>query len=533
MPEIDSLIANFPEKLGILFEPARYKVIFGGRGGGRCFAKGTLVMMYTGILRAVEDVNSGDLLMGPDSKPRRVLGATTAGTSMMYDVEQTGGGKTYTVNGNHVLTLKKSHSEGPRLRNGKMYHSSRYPNSPDTLNITVGEWVKKSKKFKSYYFGYKTESIDFSSTPTPIDPYFLGMWLGDGTSRELRLTVCHGDQEILDYCSAYVATFGNSMSVCTKQGVGAYDVGFPPAAGVYKNPVWQLFLSAGLANNKHIPDGYFTASEKDRLSLLAGLIDSDGWLHHNGYVFTNTNPLLAFGAKHIADFLGFKTNIYIKKANGEDRIQDAYNVSINGDTWRIPCLLKRKKIVKGDVNKNKDFSLRAISVVEKEVGEYFGFEVDGDHLFLLEDGTVVHNSWGCARALLLKAIARPLRVLCAREVQQSIRDSVHKLLGDQIRLLGLGEHFEILEKSIRVKNGGEFTFSGLSTQTVESIKSMEGVDIVWCFPAGTQVDGKSIEEIKEGDWVFSFNHATNLVERRRVLGTSKRKTPEVFYRLLT
>lgn len=93
------------------------------------------------------------------------------------------------------------------------------------------------------------------------------------------------------------------------------------------------------------------------------------------------------------------------------------------------------------------------------------------------------RSWGCARALLLFAVQRPIRVLCAREVQKSIRDSVHKLLSDQIQLLGLGSFFEVQEAVIKVNRGGEFTFIGLSTQTIESVKSMEGIDYVWCEEA--------------------------------------------------
>jgi len=93
------------------------------------------------------------------------------------------------------------------------------------------------------------------------------------------------------------------------------------------------------------------------------------------------------------------------------------------------------------------------------------------------------RSWGCARALLLKAIITPIRVLCAREIQKSIRDSVHKLLSDQIQHLGISPMFEIQEAVIKVRNGGEFTFSGLSTQTIESIKSMEGIDYVWAEEA--------------------------------------------------
>lgn len=89
------------------------------------------------------------------------------------------------------------------------------------------------------------------------------------------------------------------------------------------------------------------------------------------------------------------------------------------------------------------------------------------------------KSWGFARALLILAAQKPLRVLCAREVQKSIKDSVHRLLNDQIQAMGLGGHYEVFETEIRGKNGSLFLFAGLAQHTVESIKSFEGVDIVW------------------------------------------------------
>lgn len=85
-------------------------------------------------------------------------------------------------------------------------------------------------------------------------------------------------------------------------------------------------------------------------------------------------------------------------------------------------------------------------------------------------------------------VQRPLRVLCTREVQQSIRESVHKLLSEQIELLGVGGFFEIEKLSIRGRNGTEFVFAGLSDQTAESIKSYEGFDICWIEEAQVVTD---------------------------------------------
>ena len=89
------------------------------------------------------------------------------------------------------------------------------------------------------------------------------------------------------------------------------------------------------------------------------------------------------------------------------------------------------------------------------------------------------KSWGFARALLALGASRPLRVLCAREVQESIKESVHRLLKDQIEELGLGGHYQVLETEIRGKNGTLFVFAGLLQHTVTSIKSYEGFDVCW------------------------------------------------------
>lgn len=89
------------------------------------------------------------------------------------------------------------------------------------------------------------------------------------------------------------------------------------------------------------------------------------------------------------------------------------------------------------------------------------------------------KSWGVARALLLQGADRPLRILCAREVQRSMRDSVHRLLKDQIVALGLEAFYEVLDNEIRGLNGTLFLFTGLQSHTVDSIKSFEGVDAVW------------------------------------------------------
>lgn len=98
---------------------------------------------------------------------------------------------------------------------------------------------------------------------------------------------------------------------------------------------------------------------------------------------------------------------------------------------------------------------------------------------VLYGGRAATKSWGIAQTLLIEGTTRPLRDLCTRETQRSIKDSVHKLLADQIQALNLGYHYEVQQAAIKGRNGTEFLFAGLSDQTIDSIKSFEGVDRCW------------------------------------------------------
>lgn len=119
------------------------------------------------------------------------------------------------------------------------------------------------------------------------------------------------------------------------------------------------------------------------------------------------------------------------------------------------------------------------------------------------------KSWGFARALLVLAAGKPMRILCAREIQRSMKDSVHKLLSDQIGSLGLERFYEVQNDTIRGKNGSEFLFAGLRFN-IDNIKSKEGLDVVWVEEAQT-VSKASWDKLiptvrKEGSEVWiSFN----------------------------
>jgi len=95
------------------------------------------------------------------------------------------------------------------------------------------------------------------------------------------------------------------------------------------------------------------------------------------------------------------------------------------------------------------------------------------------------KSWSIARMLLARGRAKPERILCTREVQKSIAESVHQLLCDQVQELGMGDFYDIQKSYIYGKNGTQISYHGLSGQTVASLKSFEGTTICWVEEAQT------------------------------------------------
>lgn len=120
-----------------------------------------------------------------------------------------------------------------------------------------------------------------------------------------------------------------------------------------------------------------------------------------------------------------------------------------------------------------------MQAVTAEFPEKLAFLFEPHPYKVLYGGRDGVKSWSVARALLILGSQKPLRILCARETMDSIRESVHQLLTDQIALLGLDDFYHTLQSEIRGTNGTEFVFAGLRKQTVSSLKSYEAIDICW------------------------------------------------------
>ena len=150
----------------------------------------------------------------------------------------------------------------------------------------------------------------------------------------------------------------------------------------------------GVLGNKHIPRAYAINSTENRLRLLAGLIDSDGHLDpvSNGYEITQKNHALARQIKFLGDSLGFRTSLTKKRAtiSSIGYESEVWRVRLYGDINRVPVRVARKKAQPWA--SPVDWRQTGITVEFDKVDDYYGFEIDGNRLFLLQDMTVTHNT---------------------------------------------------------------------------------------------------------------------------------------------
>ena len=360
---------------------------------GKCLGKGTKVVMYDGTLKKVEDIQVGDLLMGDDSTPRKVL-SLARGQEEMYWIRQNKG-IDYRVNKSHILSLKRSRNEG------KHKHG-------DILNIELSEYIQKSDKFKSNYKGYKV-AIEFPKQPLSIEPYFLGLWLGDGRSSDVRIAT--QDDEVVEYLQSYAFRIDKKLhryavdGKCTMYGIT--NIQKENALKDLSGSLQGQLRVLGVLNNKHIPHSYIANTTQNRLELLAGLIDSDGYYDDKHHVMeiVQKNEKLANDIKYLADTLGFRVSIKKKKASIKSigYESDVYRVRIVGELDKIPTKIARKQA--RQLQSNRDYKHTGIKVEFDKVDDYYGFVLDGNHLFLLEDMTVTHNT-AFVLNMALKAIER-------------------------------------------------------------------------------------------------------------------------------
>ena len=287
-------------------------VFVAGTGVGKCHAAGTRVVKYDGSLIAVEDVRVGDLLMGPDSKPRSVL-TTVSGEDHLYEIIPARGGEPWRVNVDHVLTLS---GENQQL-----------------IDVPVRVFLSWPEKKKRQFSLVHAGPIDFPKTESaPKDPYEVG------------------------------------ISLCTEEDEAPENL--------TKDQPFR------------IPAAYKTSSKFFRKRLLSGLINTYGIVTKKGLEYIALSKEFANDVCFVARSLGLYS--YIKNVS-----RGYWLVSMQGSgCWSLPRL-KIPENVRIDLSADSKctqvtskFSIRKIDRTEK----YFGFSLDGDHRYLLDDFTITHNS---------------------------------------------------------------------------------------------------------------------------------------------
>lgn len=379
----------------------------GKPGAGKTYVKDTLTLMYDGTIKKVQDIVVGDLVMGDDSTPRKVL-ATHKLWDKVYEVKPVKG-DSYFVNSKHILSLKNSHRIGiprknrptKRNKNPPFFRHPAKMGDTDIFNISVEDWFKQSKRFKTKMKGWRT-GVEFKEKSVVIDPYILGIWLGDGSSGQAQLT--NADSHVYEEWRVY----GEKLGLKYESPDGLHHNLLVVEGKT--NKFCDQLRHYDLKNNKHIPHDYKTNSREKRLQLLAGLIDTDGSEHNKCYEISQKSKVLADDILFLARSLGFAAyaNEEIKKdQNGTEGLY--YRIGISGNCDQIPVKIPYK--VSGPRLQTKRHCLTGINVIEHDrYDEFYGFETDGNHLYLLSDFTVVHNSLALVTASV-KSITKGKKVL--------------------------------------------------------------------------------------------------------------------------
>lgn len=356
-------------------------------GGGKCLGKGTPILMFDGTIIPVEEIKVGSLLMGPDSKPRRVLSLARGREEMFRVIPKKG--TPYEVNRSHVLSLRMTNFKG------YLYCRGNRIGPEEIVNIEVSDYLRASSTFRHCAKGWRA-GVDFQSRDTPVElpPYILGLWLGDGCSR--LPSFANQDQEVISAINWHALSIGMNMReerVAGKCPIMHVTTGRENGGrGHEYNPMKRILRKFNLLKNKHIPHIYKANSRECRLQILAGLMDSDGSLGHNGFDYISKVERLADDVCFIARSLGFAAykSQCQKTCGNNGKVGTYYRVSISGNLSEVPCKIPRKRPVERRQKKNPlNTGIRLESIGD---GDYFGFEIDGDRLFMLGDFTVTHNT---------------------------------------------------------------------------------------------------------------------------------------------
>lgn len=365
-----------------------------------CHAKGYGILMYDGTIKKVEDIVVGDRVMGDDGTPRTVLELHN-GIDDMYEIRPLKG-KPFIVNKGHIMSmyrLKDKRKDGPSIE-----------------EASIGEYIKFAPYHKTILKLRRPNGFDFeeSKKNMPLDPYFLGLCLGDGSITS-SLSITTQRQEIVEYLYSFVKQYNMYIRVAEKKGTNNKSKSYFLSKGCGRggNPIINAIKDIGLYNrksgDKFIPIQYLTSNKENRYKLLAGFLDTDAYYNKSGkgYEYCSKSETMMKQFVLLCRSLGLLCSGYSCKL--VDGVK-YYRTGIYGNLENIPVRVGIRKGANRIINKNPYVVGFKVEYVGK--GEYYGFTTDGNHLYLDEQCFIHHNS---GKSLIISKIAheinRPTLVL--------------------------------------------------------------------------------------------------------------------------
>lgn len=435
------LTMPFPwvELTGVKGIPYGHITTFQGRpNSGKCHPAGTKILMFSGEVKNVEDLRAGDQLMGPDSRPRTVL-STCRGREMIYEVRPNYG-EPWRCNESHILSLKCNADKNTEFRKDQIY------------NLRLKDYLTLNGRVKWALKLYRT-GVEFPEQAVPFDPYFMGLWLGDGSRKAPRIS--HDEPDIEAYYEEFSAEHGLNYRKVTPEGKCPFHV-FTTDRG-QPNPVWDVLKESNIDGQRRIPKKWLINSRENRLRLLAGLLDTDGHMKLNSFEFSCKDPGLRDDVLFLCRSLGLRATYVEKEVQlaSWDEPRTYQRMMINGDCDEIPTLVKRKQ--SGPRKSKRSHLVTGFELVEQGVDDYYGFELDGDHLYLLGDFTVTHNTTLAMHAMVEAQMQGHQVVLIDTEYKFNF-ERFKNMGGDMSTLLSieapsLEDGFDALDDSIEFFQG--------------------------------------------------------------------------------
>ena len=421
--ELFSLPENLSKTFGIIHRNDFISLLASAKKG-KCTAKNTPIMMYNGSIKMSQDIVPGDVLMGDDSTPR-IVQSISKGYGKMYRVhskfDKRGHAEIdFTCNGEHILVLKnnssrfkpiKKHNKNGTLNGEYSKHFKLNCLKEDEVEISVNDWMNLSNEQKRHLKIFKV-GIDFPKKNHFLDPYFLGLWLGDGNTNCPDIT--NVEPEIQEYLKNYAKEMGDEINCYSYRRCPVFRFSNNKNKWRASN-IRNAMNNLGLFNNKHIPSEYFIDSRENRLRLLAGIIDTDGYANKDNYGVSLMNESLAKDVYKLCRELGFRTRYreqfkcykgMYKETKGWHK---SYQVTFTGRLSEIPLLVTRKH--KEDSKRFSSLNNTwTFEIDELPEDEYYGLVINGNHRFILGDTTVTHNTWAL-QYLAIQALKARLNVV--------------------------------------------------------------------------------------------------------------------------